>query len=194
MLDATREERISTERELRGQCPRRHTHRPPACSPARPLARSLAPRGSARPRGLRALRAAGTQERSPRRRSSASSRPACPGQAAHPQAPQEEQDASSQESTANGSERSIAFRETAASPGGREGGGAARVKGRAATSPGEELGKYAQDRVSSQPLGHLTSGWGGATGRASLQVRGVAKCRQLSAGRGCGTATRHFRL
>lgn len=134
----TREERVSSAgREPRGQRPRRHTHRPPARSPARPPA----PCGSERPRGLRALRAAGTQERSPCRRSSASSRPAWPGRASHPQAPQEEQDASSQESTANGSDRSIAFRQTAASQGGREGGGAARVKGRAATSPGEELGK-----------------------------------------------------
>lgn len=184
----TREERVSsTERELRGQRPRRHTHRPPARSPARHLASSPAPRSSERPRGLRALRAAGTQERSPRRRSSASFRPACPGQASHPQAPQDEQDASSQEITANGSDRSIAFRETAASQGGREGGGAARVKGRAATSPGEELGKNAQDRVSSQPLGHLTSGWGGAAGRASLQVKGVPQLRPLSAEGKCGT-------
>lgn len=154
---------------------------------ARPLARSLAPCGSELPRGLRALRAAGTQERSLRPRSSASSRPACPGQASHPQDPQEEQDASSQESTANGSDRSIAFRETAASQGGRQGGGAERVKGRAATSPGEELGKCAQDRVSSQPLGHLTSGWGGATVRASLQVRRVPKRRRLRADGECGS-------
>lgn len=201
MLDPTgnREERVSSaERERRGQRPRRHTHRPPALSLARllarPLARSLAPCGSELPRGLRALRAAGTQERSLRPRSSASSRPACPGQASHPQAPQEEQDASSQESTANGSDRSIAFRETAASQGGREGGGAERVKGRAATSPGEELGKYAQDRVSSQPLGHLTSGWGGATVRASLQVRRVPRRRRLRADGKCGSKTRHFRL
>lgn len=34
----TREERVSSAgRELRGQRPRRHTHRPPACSPARSL-------------------------------------------------------------------------------------------------------------------------------------------------------------
>lgn len=159
------------EGELRGQRPRRHTH----C----PLARSLAPRGSPRPRGLRAHRAARAPDESPRPPSSAPSRLACPGQASHLQAPQEEQDASSRRRAANGSDLFIAFRDSAvaAAGEGRRGGGAARVKGRAATSAEAGLGKCAQDGSSRLPGGHLTSGWGGAPGRASSQVRGVAKWR-----------------
>lgn len=119
---------------------------------ARWLARSLAPRVSPRPRGLRAHRAARTPDESPRPPSSTPSRLARPGQASHLQAPQEEQDASSRRRAANGSDLFIAFRDSAAAAGeGRRGGGAARVKGRAATSPEAGLGKCAQEGGSRQP-------------------------------------------
>lgn len=58
-----------------------------------------------------------------------------PGQASHPQAPQEEQDASSQESTANGSDRSIAFRQTDCSEAGRQ----ARGRGREGQGAGGDV-------------------------------------------------------
>lgn len=156
-------------------------HPPPAHS------RSLAcPLSGARrcPVASARTEAAPAQDGSGRPRPSASSRPARPGPG---RSPASSPGGAGRLFPAESSQRLRPLHrpaeDAAAAPGreGRRGGGAARVKGRAATSPGAGLGPSAQDRLSRQPQGLLTSGWGGAAGRASVQVRGVAKGRRPSA-------------